>query len=66
MNPPEEPVVTTIRSGSTVAAVGVAIVPGDPRAQRRDAERCGIVDRARAPARPALPRCAVRGAGSAG
>ena len=44
MKPPDEPVVTTIRSGSTEAAVSIAVVPRDARAQRGDAERGGIID----------------------
>ena len=44
MNAPEDPVVTTMRAGSTVGAVCFRIVTGDACTQRRDAERLGVAD----------------------
>ena len=44
LKPPEEPVVTITRAGEHVDAVRIAVVPGDPLAERPDAERLGIAE----------------------
>ena len=48
LKPAEEPVVTITRPGDTSSAVGVAIMPRDPLAQRPHAERLGIAEAAAA------------------
>ena len=65
MKPAEEPVVTITRSGAIVDAIGLAVMPRDALAQRRDAERFGIADPAGFERRPAASR-AARGRRRAG
>ena len=60
MNPADEPVVTTTRSGSTVTPCGLGVVPRDALAQRRDAERLGVADVAEVERRLRGPRRGAR------
>ena len=66
MKPAEEPVVTTMRLWIDVDIVPFRVSARDAPAQRGNAERFGIAERAGSRAQPAPQRLPVAGAPAAG